>query len=314
MVDQPAGCGLSVVESEQYWARTEQEATDQLYYGLQQFFTRWPEYRQLDLYVCGESFAGVYVPMLATAVLNANQTNSPRINLVGLGVGDGWVDPYVQQATYGDYAYAHGLIGLMEKHHVDQLYGACVKAIAESQPVSSRKADHVCNRIEEYITRVSGGANVYDVRKVGDYDFSLIGAYLDQPLVREALHVDPVAKAWADTSKRVGYLLEKGEQDSAAYLYPRLFEELRVLIYNGIYDMDCNFMGTDAWIALQQWSHRDQFLSKPREPWLVDRDVAGHVRCADNLTQALVTGAGHLVPMDQPKYALALINSFLLRR
>lgn len=311
MIDQPAGAGFSVVESDRYWARTEQEATDQLYYGLQQFFALWPQCRKLDFYAFGESFAGVYVPMLATAILNGNQANNSPINLKGIGLGDGWVDPYVQQETYGDYAYAHGLIGFTEKLHVDKLYCDCAKAIIESQPVSSRKADRICNKIEAFVTRVSGGTNVYDVRNTGDYDFSRIGTYLDQSSVREALYVDPAVKAWAEISKRVGYLLEKGEQDSAAYLYPRLFEEVRVLIYNGIYDMDCNFMGTDAWIALQHWSYRDRFLSKNREPWLVDGQVAGYVRAANNLTQVLVTGSGHLVPMDQPKHALALLDRFL---
>jgi carboxypeptidase C (cathepsin A) len=311
MIDQPAGTGLSLVENKEYSARTEQEATDQLYRGLQEFFRRWPQYRKLDFYIFGESFAGVYVPMLATAILNGNKASSPTINLKGIGIGDGWVDPYVQQATYGDYAYSHGLIGLSEKHHVDQLYSACAKAIVESQPVTSRHADKVCNKIEEYITKASGGANVYDVRMIGDYDFGLIGEYLDQSSVRKALYVDPMVKAWKETSKRIGYLLEKGEQNSAAYLYPRLFDELPVLIYNGIYDMDCNFMGTDAWIAAQHWSYRDQFLNQPREPWFVEEQVAGHIRSVNKLTQVLVMGAGHLVPMDQPKNALALLKSFL---
>jgi carboxypeptidase C (cathepsin A) len=311
MIDQPAGTGLSVVEGPHAWARTEQEATDQLYYGLQQLLVHFPEYRELDLFAFGESFAGVYVPMLATAIRKGNEAGEQPIKLAGIGVGDGWVDPCVQQATYGDYAYAHGLIGLREKAEVDRLYAACAKSIVESGPVSTRKADRVCNLIEEYITKASGGANVYDVRGTGTYDFSPVGRYLDDPAVRRALHVDPSAKAWKDTAKRVGHLLEKGEQDSAADLYPPLFEHLQVLIYNGVYDMDCNFMGTDAWIGRLRWSRRDEFVSTPRAPWVVKGKLAGHVRSAGRTTQVLVTGAGHLVPMDQPAHALALLDGFL---
>jgi carboxypeptidase C (cathepsin A) len=313
MIDQPAGTGLSVVNSPADWARTEQEATDQLLFALQHFFTSWPEYRERDFFVFGESFAGTYIPMLATAILASNAAGSPEIKLAGIGIGDGWVDPYVQQATYGDYAYAHGLVGLAEKIEVDHRYSACAKAIVESGPVASRKADKICNKIEEYITAVSGGANVYDVRSIGDYDFSYIGRYLDQPEVRTALHVDPAAPAWSDTSKRVGHLLEKGEQDSVADLYPLLFETLPVLIYNGIYDMDCNFMGTDAWIGRLHWSHRGEFLAAKRTPWLVDGVFAGHERAAGNLQQVLVAEAGHLVPMDQPANALALLDGFIAR-
>jgi cathepsin A (carboxypeptidase C) len=143
MIDQPAGAGLSVVKDESGWARTEAEATEQLYFGLRQFFSRWPEYGTRDFYVFGESFAGVYVPMLATAILAGNRIHHPRIHIKGIGVGDGWVDPYVQQATYPEYAYAHGLIGLAEKHQAEHLYADCARAIVESQPVSSRKADRI---------------------------------------------------------------------------------------------------------------------------------------------------------------------------
>jgi carboxypeptidase C (cathepsin A) len=311
MIDQPAGTGLSVVEGPHAWARTEQEATDQLYHGLQQLLAQFPQYRELEFFVFGESFAGSYIPMLATRILKGNAASEPPIKLSGIGVGDGWVDPYVQQATYGDYAYAHGLIGLHEKSEVDRLYAACAKCIVESAPVASRKADRVCNLIEAYIAKVSGGANVYDVRETGTYDFSDIGHYLDESAVREALHVAPSAPRWKDTAKRVGHLLEKGEQDSVADLYPALFEQLRVLIYNGVYDMDCNFMGTDAWIGRQHWPHRDAFLQTPRTPWLVDGQLAGHIRSVAGTTQVVVTGAGHLVPMDQPANALVLLDGFL---
>jgi len=311
MIDQPAGTGLSFVSDPKESAKTEQEATDQLFYGLQQFYKLWPEYLTLDLFIFGESFAGVYIPKLSTSILNANKVLKPVINLKGIGVGDGWVDPYIQQATYGDYAYAHGLVGLTEKHKAELLYGACAVAIEESLPDASRDADKVCNLIEEYITKVSGGANVYDVRITGDYDFSLIGSYLDQPSVRTALYIDEHIKAWKDTSKRIAYLLELGEQNSYAYLYPNLFESIPVLIYNGIYDMDCNFMGTDAWIESVNWSYKDAFLRQPRIPWMNEGSWAGHIRQFAQLTQVLVNGAGHLVPMDQPKNALALLNNFI---
>ncbi len=311
MIDQPCGTGLSLALNPEAQPRTEQEASEQLLYALRGFFERWPEYQDRDVYLFGESYAGVYVPLLATNILAAGDIGGPAIRLVGIGVGDGWVDPIVQQATYRDYAYAQGLVGPSEARQAGHLYEACARAIRQSGPVASRQADRVCNRIEEYISEASGGANVYDVRRFGDYDFSRIGEYLDEPLVRQALHVDPRVPAWQETSKRIAFLLELGEQNSYAYLYPRLFESLRVLIYNGIYDMDCNFMGTDAWLAGLTWPQRKEFINQPRTPWMLDGKVVGKMRAAGNLTQVVVDGAGHLVPMDQPEVALALLNGFL---
>ena len=70
-------------------------------------------------------------------------------------------------------------------------------------------------------------------------------------------------------------------------------------------------MGTDAWIESVNWSYKDAFLRQPRIPWMNEGSWAGHIRQFAQLTQVLVNGAGHLVPMDQPKNALALLNNFI---
>ena len=310
MIDQPAGVGFAELKDKTCAVKNEKQATDQLLVGLKEFYKKLPQYRESELFIFGESFAGVYIPRLANAILESNKTDAEKINLKGIGVGDGWVNPYVQEATYGDYAYAHGLIGFKEKQEVDRLYAACAAEIKASGPVASRKADRVCNKIEVYITKVSGGANVYDVRSFHNYDFSLIGSYLNQVDVRNALYVSATAPKWEDSSKLIGYMLEKGEQSSEAYQYPPLFEQIPVLIYNGIYDMDCNFMGTDAWLSLLTWKGSSEFLAQSRKPWVVEGKLLGHARKSGNLTQVLVVGAGHLVPMDQPKAALELFTTF----
>lgn len=57
-----------------------------------EFMSNWlkafPEYSKHDLYLTGESYAGLYVPMLAREMLRAGPT-SPTANLKGFAVGDG---------------------------------------------------------------------------------------------------------------------------------------------------------------------------------------------------------------------------------
>jgi carboxypeptidase C (cathepsin A) len=233
------------------------------------------------------------------------------LGCLSIGIGDGWVAPVIQEATYGDYAYTHGLIDMVQMDKVSELYRCCKIAVWESGPVSSPEADKLCNKIEEYIADVSGGVNVYDVRITGDYSFDKISAYLNQTAVRDALHVSPLAGPWTDTSSIVADILERGEQDSSAHLFPKLIETIRVLIYNGLYDMDCNFIGTDNWLASIDWQGSDNFKNSPRKTWMDNGKVLGSYRTAGNLTQVLVKDAGHLVPMDQPESALKLFNTFL---
>ena len=100
--------------------------------------------------------------------------------------------------------------------------------------------------------------------------------------------------------------------------YPNLGTGIRVLIYNGVFDMDCNFMGTDKWLQQMQWPGADKWHTLGRMPWKVTRAsgggtpvVAGHTRALGNLTQLTLLGAGHLVPMDQPRTALLMLHTFL---
>jgi carboxypeptidase C (cathepsin A) len=46
-------------------------------------------------------------------------------------------------------------------------------------------------------------------------------------------------------------------------------------------------------------------------PWREGGAVVGYTRQEGNLAQVLVANAGHLVPMDQPKVALAMLDRFL---
>ena len=312
--DQPAGVGLSAITDKSLYAPNEQVQTYQLYHALLSFFALYPQYKDLDFYIFGESFAGHYIPTLAHTILDGNKNGYPHVNLKGVGVGDGWVDPLTLQATYGEYGYAHGLIDLDDKAHVDELYRTCRIAVENTMPVPSAESDKICERVEDYIAKAAGGINVYDVREFGDYTFTEIAEYLNDPEVREALHADPAALPWVDESQIVGDLLETGEQGSTAYLYPRLFDELRVLLYSGIYDMDCNFMGTDAWLKNLSWPFGQEFNALKRTPWSVDGKIVGWARAAKSLTQVLVANAGHLVPMNQPAVALDMLDRFLTNR
>lgn len=314
VIEQPAGTGLSFVERRDdpnCYTKTETVATQQLLLGLLQFFYLYPEYQSHALYVFGESFAGRYIPMLAHAILEHNKKGDAIINLAGIGIGDGWVAPLIQEATYGDYAYAHGLINRAQKKAVDKLYRHCEIAVTQSGHAASAESYKICNRIEEYIVDVSGGVNVYDVRITGEYSFPKIAEYLDLPEVRKALHVSPDVGPWTDTADIVAKILERGEQNSSAHLFPRLFAEIRVLIYNGIYDMDCNFMGTDDWLDSITWPEGETFNHLSRTPWKENGTLLGYYRKEGNLTQVLVNGAGQLVPMDQPETALKLLNIFI---
>ncbi|RWR92093.1 serine carboxypeptidase 24-like protein [Cinnamomum micranthum f. kanehirae] len=63
-----------------------QAARDALIFLLR-WFERFPQYRQRDFYIAGESYAGHYVPQLAKKIYDNNKVSSkPFINLKGFPV------------------------------------------------------------------------------------------------------------------------------------------------------------------------------------------------------------------------------------
>lgn len=58
------------------------------------FFEKFPELREKDFYITGESYAGIYVPILAYRVLEYNEKaeEGKKIILKGIAVGNGVSD------------------------------------------------------------------------------------------------------------------------------------------------------------------------------------------------------------------------------
>ena len=63
------------------------------YATIKGIFNGFPEYLTNDMYIMGESYAGVFVPTLALLIhetqLAGLDTDAPVLNLVGIAVGNG---------------------------------------------------------------------------------------------------------------------------------------------------------------------------------------------------------------------------------
>lgn len=96
-VDQPAGIGFSSCNNtanstgpDDFCDFNDNNTAQDALMFLQKWYELFPEYKSHELYMSGESYAGVYIPLWALAVHNYNQ-NSPafHIPLNGTLVGNG---------------------------------------------------------------------------------------------------------------------------------------------------------------------------------------------------------------------------------
>lgn len=91
-----------------------------------------------------------------------------------------------------------------------------------------------------------------------------------------------------------------------------IIENYRVLLYSGQLDIIVPYPCTLSFMDALDWSGAHQFRKAPRKKWLVNSNLAGYYRSAQGLTEVLVRNAGHMVPGDQPEYALDLIKRFII--
>lgn len=81
---------------------------------LMRFFDLYPDLRSWDIYLAGESYAGIYVPYLALRILEHNYIHPvDYVNLQGIMIGNGvthW--KYDCAPALMEMAYAHGLIDI----------------------------------------------------------------------------------------------------------------------------------------------------------------------------------------------------------
>ncbi|CAI5715338.1 unnamed protein product [Peronospora destructor] len=321
-IDQPAGTGFSYGDASEY-DKTEKEVADDMYQFLQEFFQAKSEYKNQPFYVFGESYAGHYVSAITYRIFLGNQLQEGKvhINLQGFGIGNGLTDPEVQYKYYPDMAYnnTYGIkavsypVYLKMKAAVPQ----CMAMIASCQSTTAAcpKAEDFCNEalLEPY---AATGLNMYDVRAKCTYpplcyDFSNVEKFLRLETTLKKLHVSPKSSAWQSCSRAVNVGFYSDWMKNYQQLLPPMLEAgIRGLIYAGDADFIVNWMGCKAWTQELPWSKHDEFLATEDKDWVVDGKKAGRIRQVGSFTFQQVFEAGHMVPRDQPKNALAMLKAF----
>ena len=319
-LDQPAGVGFSYgTESDS----NEEMVGEDAYYFVQNFMKAHPEYATRPLFIFGESYGGHYAPSIAHRILEGNndlQAGAIKLNLAGLGVGNGLTQPEVQYSYYAEMAFNNS-------HHIetvtesvfDKMVAATPQCISmidkcnKSGGLSCSTAYSFCNA-QLTSPYYSTGLNPYDIRKeCGSdplcYDFDNIDTFLTTPSTLSALHVSSQASSWVSCNNAVNAdFKDDWMLNYDPFVADLLDAGLPVLIYAGDVDFICNYLGNQAWTEALEWGGKAAFNGATQKAW---EGGAGLVKSAGGLTFMIVSDAGHMVPYDKPKEALAMVNQFL---
>ncbi|KAJ3194890.1 hypothetical protein HK101_001661 [Irineochytrium annulatum] len=331
-LDQPTNVGFSYSNTEGDMTWSTAEAAKDVFALLQLFLSVNPDLAENDFIITGESYAGHYIPAIATEVLDGNElAKDPEsgllpINMVSIAIGNGITDPAVQYEYYSKFACGNSYGPIFEQEECDELdkkFPFC-KSLIEA--CGSYDSAFVCAPATMYCQSVlrgpfeKTGLNVYDIRKKCDPSNPLcypilndIETYLNLPETQFELGVDRVFQSCnMDVGLRF-QITGDGVRNFQPHVARLLGEGVSVLIYAGDADFACNWMGNQAWSLEMEWHGKEGFNDADEFKWVSERTGRdlGTFRMHKGLAFLRVFEAGHMVPYDQPEHSNEFLNAWL---
>ncbi|KAJ6591158.1 peptidase S10 serine carboxypeptidase [Mycena vulgaris] len=335
-LDQPVGVGFSYADYGETIETTE-DAAKNVHAFISIFFETFSQFKGRALHLSGESYGGRYLPVFASEIYDQNQVaiteGRPTLNLQSVIIGNGITD--ISTLYPGRYDVECGTAALDVPF---QSIGNCVRmkaalprcqkamkagCIDQFDAINCRAAVDFCD--SQLSTGMwASGRNVYDISKmcVGDglcyEENSVITKYLSDPALLSLIGVDPGVANFTSCSGDVGRLfnarLDKWAVPTQHYVTGLLDRGVRVLIYAGTYDWQCNWVANRMWVDKLEWSGAEEYAALPWAEWRVGTEgKAGEVKQAEGGLLSFVTirGAGHMVPHDKPVEALAMLSAWM---
>ncbi|PKA49127.1 Serine carboxypeptidase II-3 [Apostasia shenzhenica] len=308
-LESPAGVGFSYSNTSSDYKRTGDASTAaDGFRFLINWLERFPQYKSRDFFIAGESFAGHYIPQLASLILKNNAANNNMvIKLKGI-------------AAMISYAWTHALIS-------DETYNAI-----QSQCTFSDVDTADCKKVVDAAGQEMGKINPYDIyaplchgssssnksasnvssHQPEDLDpctDDYINRYLNIAEVQKALHanVTNLRYPWRLCSSLVGGKKWHDGPDTVLPIIKELIGSgLRVLLYSGDQDSVVPVTSTKAAIDMLKLP-----ITSSWQAWYTNEEVGGYVVTYKGLAFTTVRGAGHMVPFYQPERALVMFSAFL---
>ncbi|OEL38046.1 Serine carboxypeptidase-like 34 [Dichanthelium oligosanthes] len=333
-VESPAGVGFSYTNTTKDLSQFGDDLTAiDAHAFLLNWFKRFPQFKGHDFYIAGESYAGHYVPQLATKIVEGNKKaqKKDRIKLKGFMIGNAAIDASSDDRGLADYAWDHAVIS-------DELYGTIKKECTfPDDGKESAKCNQAWNEFFGAIRNIdiyslytpactdtlanasrsrsssswsSRLAKIHRGMPYNTYDpcaDTHVIDYLNRGDVQAALHanVTGIPYAWSPCSDVLTVWT-----DSVASTLPaikKLVEAgLRVWVFSD--DTDDRVPVTSTRYALKKLG-----LATVKEwrEWFTSDQVGGYTVVYDGLTFVTIRGAGHMVPMIKPVQASQVFAHFI---
>eukprot|EP00466_Bigelowiella_natans_P013332 jgi/Bigna1/39639/e_gw1.34.17.1 len=342
-IEAPVGVGFSYSDDPEkdYKCNDDTSSQDNLH-AVESFFAKFPSFKNHDMFITGESYAGVYVPTLAEAIVWAmgNGTYTGSAPLKAIAVGNGCTGTEIgvcgpdRDFFTAEYLMSTGFIPQASK---EQLAANCDFTLPP-KPLSKE-----CLGVFDNLQKVVGPLNLYNVygecihglppssdeedasssssktfhkaplhSQLGlsaCLDSIAASAYVNRPEVIKAMHVKPIDFTWATCASAKGWSYDSTRPNLPRDTYPLLLEHMRVVIYNGDWDACVPYTDNEAWTSSMGLN-----TAKPWHSWTYKNgtQIGGYATVYEgNLTFTTVRGGRHEVPETAPEKAFELLRRLI---
>ncbi|XP_034227749.1 LOW QUALITY PROTEIN: serine carboxypeptidase-like 13 [Prunus dulcis] len=341
-LDAPVGTGFSYAKNwEGYSNLNDTLSAAQTYEFLRKWLMDHPKFYNNPLYITGDSYSGIIVPMVVQEISDGNQDEHvPPMNLKGYVLGNPVTDKKKDYNYKVLFAYLKALISdelyqSMKKNckgeyiNVDlnntlcvedlELYNECIEDIQSGQILEPS-----CT----LVALPKSAGSKWNVNYFSDKDsvnlllsfpeltrpwcrsYNYLFSYIwaNDKTVQDALHIQEGSiKEWLRCNQTLQDSYISDVSSSLVYHENLIKQGYRVLIYSGDHDMVIPYVATMAWIESLNLTVDSRW-----KPWFVDGQVAGYrVQYSDKkyrLTYTTIKGAGHTAPEYKPEECHAMIS------
>ncbi|EEC78565.1 hypothetical protein OsI_18545 [Oryza sativa Indica Group] len=334
-LESPVGVGFSYTNTSSDLSNLNDDfVAEDAYSFLVNWFKRFPQYKDNEFYISGESYAGHYVPQLADLVYERNKDKraSTYINLKGFIVGNPLTDDYYDSKGLAEYAWSHAIVSdqvyerikktcnfknsnwtddcnaamniIFSQYNQIDIYNIYApKCLLNSTSASSPDRAFFANNQEQFRWRI---------KMFSGYDpcySSYAEDYFNKHDVQEAFHANAsglLPGKWQVCSDQILNSYNFSVL-SILPIYSKLIKAgLRVWLYSGDADGRVPVISSRYCVDALGLPIKTDWQS-----WYLDKQVAGRFVEYHGMTMVTVRGAGHLVPLNKPAEGLMLINAFL---
>ncbi|XP_010277705.2 PREDICTED: serine carboxypeptidase-like 50 [Nelumbo nucifera] len=310
-LDNPIGSGYSIAATPEEIPRDIDTVVNHLFVALNAFMSLNQLFKSRPIYITGESYAGKYIPAIGCYILQQNSlvSTSHKLNLKGIAIGNGWIDPINQLTSIPNNVYFSSLINEKQKIELEALQ---VEAITLAGEGKWRQATQAIKDFMHKLQQMTGLATLFDLRRKDRYLNEWVGEFLAEEDVMMAFGAKSLIQKTC--SRDVSEALIEDYMQCARYMIEELLNKTKVLLYQGEFDLKAGVVANKAWINQMSWDGVEKFLMARRKIWNVNGSLAGYVQQWASLTHVVVLDSGHMVPTDQPVSAQEMIEDWILER